>query len=142
MLLTKTTSKFSCIAFCLLAALLPAPALATKPCMKEPCIDAGNCAEIAEWVAEGTIDDVTHNYKGKPLLKDFADFTLEVTRWVKPHASGQQPSDIDFKVGWCENVRELPKDTSGTFRFYGADAPDSEKPHYLYFERVNSTPPQ
>ena len=41
-----------------------------------------------------------------------------------------------FRVGWCENGRELPKETAGRFRFYGTGPKDAERPLYLDFERI------
>ncbi len=47
--------------------------------------------------------------------------------------------ELIFKIGWCENQKELPADTSGRFRFYGTykSAPVSGSNQYYYFEALN-----
>jgi hypothetical protein len=126
--------------------LLSGPAGATKPCPPEPCrtpsgsLDPRKCGERAAWVAVGEIADVVHHEQGPPLLKDFAEFTFRVSAWEKRASS--QPSELRFRVGWCDNPRELPKDHSGRFRFYGLPFPsDPSLPNtYIDFQRLDSLP--
>jgi hypothetical protein len=120
-----------------------APLLATQPCMPSPCatagkIDLGKCRNLADWVATGTISRVVHHEEGYPLFKDFAEFTFTVKKWEK--GSGKVGSERRFKVGWCQNYLQLPRDTSGTFRFFGLPLPrDPSLPNqYLYFEPVQA----
>lgn len=118
------------------------PALATEACLPSPCAGANNavdvtkCRDRADWVATGTITRVVHHREGDPLFKDFADFTFIVRAAEK--GSIKVGRTIRFQVGWCQNWLGLPKDTAGTFRFYGLPLPaDSSVPNqYLYFERV------
>lgn len=125
------------------ALLLPAGLLATKPCPAPSCetggkLDAGKCEALADWVVDGTLEDVTHHPQGQPMMKNFATFTLKVTSVAK---GGGKPGDrLRFRVGWCENARELPKKTEGRFRFYGTGPRDAERPLYLDFERLRDEP--
>ena len=128
-----------CAAFFALAG-ISVSALATKPCMPGPCVGSGGgidirqCERIADWIAVGTISEVVHHEMGFPLLKDFAEFTFTAQSWEK--GEGRVGQEIRFKVGWCENTRPLPKDTSGSFRFFGktlATAPPFLN-QYIHFE--------
>jgi len=118
------------------------PARATEPCLPSPCagannaVDVAKCRGLADWVAIGTITSVVHHKQGDPLFKDFADFTFTVKGSEK--GTLKPGRTIRFQVGWCQNWLALPKDTGGTFRFYGLPFPtDSSLPNqYLYFERV------
>jgi len=118
------------------------PALATEPCLPSPCagannaVDVAKCRGLADWVATGTITGVVHHREGGPLFKDFADFLFTVKASEK--GSIKVGRTIRFQVGWCQNWLGLPRDTSGTFRFYGLPLPaDPSVPNqYLYFERV------
>jgi len=120
---------------------LHAPALATKPCPPSPCATEGGaisiakCRSIAAWVATGTISEVVHHEQGYPLLRDFAEFTFNVTAWEKGAAKQRA---LRFRVAWCENSQPLPRDTSGTFRFFGLPLPsDPSLPNlYIHFEPV------
>jgi hypothetical protein len=115
---------------------------ATEPCMPSPCsganyaIDVAKCRSLADWVATGTITRVVHHRQGEPVFKDFADFTFTVKASEK--GTMKPGREIAFQVGWCQNWLQLPKETSGTFRFYGLPLPaDAGVPNqYLYFERV------
>lgn len=112
---------------------------ATKPCPPSPCASSGQfdrvkCRQLADWVAAGVITDVIHHPEGHPLWKDFAEFTFHVQSWEK--GSGKQGQEIRFRVGWCDNRQELPKDISGSFRFYGMTATAGGN-QYLHFERVS-----
>ena len=128
--------------------LLLAPAgdlAATKPCESSPCqapsgeLDRPRCQQLAAWVAVGSISSVVHHREGPPTLKDFAEFTFRVQRWEK--STGQVGQKFRFKVGWCDNRQELPKDTSGLFRFFGTTSTPDGKPGYLFFERLDSPAP-
>jgi hypothetical protein len=118
------------------------PSLATKPCIPGPCeapgggTDLKRCQSVADWVAVGTITKVVRHEQGPPLNKDFAEFTFTVNTWEK--GAGKPLQEIRFQVGWCENTRPLPRDTSGLFRFFGPALPaDPSLPnHYLHFEPV------
>ena len=108
--------------------LLPAaPLLATKPCPPPPCevqggkVDQTKCQELADWAATGTITDVVHHEVKKNYMKDFAEFTFTVDKVEK--GSVKPGQKIRFQVGWCQNARELPKDTSGTWRMFGMNLP-------------------
>jgi hypothetical protein len=112
---------------------------ATKPCPPEPCrpkggeIDEEQCTAAATWVASGAIEKVEHHRAGHPMNKDFAEFTFVPDSWHK----GEQPvKSIRFRVGWCDNRRELPSDTSSRFRFFGKEKLDEKNPQYLDFEQV------
>lgn len=118
-------------------------AFATKPCHPNKCFshhpyqfDRKKCEDASDWIAIGRIKSIVHNYKGRPLNKDFASFTFIVETWEK----GEDPiqEELHFTVGWCHNSQQLPKDTSGLFRFYGIiykSEHDKTKEHrYLYFE--------
>ena len=130
----------------LAACAVPQAALATKPCLPPPCetatggVDAARCSERADWIATGTIVRVVHHEEGPPLLKDFAEFTFVVAGVTKGHVTPGQ--SIRFHVGWCDNARTLPADTSGRFRFYGFALPaDASLPNrFLDFERAPATP--
>ena len=123
------------------------PSAATKPCPPDPCrspsgsVDAGKCRELAAWVAVGEIVDVVHHEAGPPLQKDFAEFTLRISSWEK--AADSRPVVLRFRVGWCDNAQEIPKDHAGKFRFYGLPLPlDPSLPHqYLAFEPL-AVPPK
>ena len=120
------------------------PASATKPCPASPCdatgggVDLAKCEALADWVATGTISGVAHHEQGSPLFKDFAEFTFTVASPEKGAVKAGQV--FKFQVGWCENTRPLPKDTSGTFRVYGKPIPKdpSVAPEYLDFEPLES----
>jgi hypothetical protein len=101
-------------------------ALATKPCPSAECEGAG-CAEKADYIAVGTITRVTRHPQPEPVFKDFAEFTLVVTKCEK----GSCPKEIKYRVGWCHNARTLPEDTKGTFTFYGKKS--TGEPRYLDF---------
>jgi len=126
----------------LIACAVQLPAFATEPCLPSPCaganytVDVAKCRGLADWVATGTITRVVHHRQGDPVFKDFADFTLTVKTSEKGTIKVGQA--IRFQVGWCQNWLGLPKDTNGTFRFYGLPLPaDPSLPNqYLYFERV------
>jgi hypothetical protein len=141
----RHTHRFLLVA--LGATLHQAPVFATKPCLPPPCEIAGGatdlakCQALAAWVATGNINDVVHHEQGFPLNKDFAEFTLTIQAWEK--GTGKTGQEIRFQVGWCENTQPLPRDTSGTFRFFGLPAPgDSSIPNqYLHFEPVKRPPP-
>lgn len=132
-------------AVCLCGALfatagIPGSALATKPCLPGPCeaigggIDLPKCEKAADWIAVGVISNVVRHEQGPPLMKDFAEFTFTVQAWEK--GQGKVGQEIRFQVGWCENTRPLPKDTSGRFRFFGKTLPvDPTIPNqYIHFE--------
>jgi len=128
----------------LIACAVQRPALATEPCLPSPCaganyaVDVAKCRGLADWVATGTITGVVHHPQGDPLFKDFADFTFTVKGSEK--GTMKVGRTIRFQVGWCQNWLGLPKDTSGTFRFYGLALPaDPSLPNqYLYFERIKA----
>ena len=113
---------------------------ATKPCESSPCqapsgtLDRPKCEQQAAWIAVGVVSRVVHHREGPPLLKDFAKFTFRVQRWEK--GSGKVGQEFRFKVGWCDNRQELPKDASGLFRFYGTAPSADGEPRYLFFERL------
>jgi hypothetical protein len=116
------------------------PAFATEPCLPSPCtgtdgkVDTAKCARLAAWVATGTISRVIHHEQGDPLFKDFAEFSFTVKASEK--GSIKVGREVRFQVGWCQNWLALPKNTSGTFRFFGLPLPtDVTLPNqYLYFE--------
>lgn len=128
----------------LIACAVQRPALATEPCLPSPCagtnytVDVAKCRVLADWVATGTITSVVHHQQGDPVFKDFADFTLTVKGTEK--GTIKVGRTIRFQVGWCQNWLALPRDTSGTFRFFGLPLPaDSSLPNqYLYFERAQA----
>jgi hypothetical protein len=115
---------------------------ATKPCQSSPCqapsgeLDRPKCEQVAKWIAVGVISRVEHHREGPPLLKDFARFTFRVQRWEK--GTGKVGQEFRFKVGWCDNQQELPKDTSGLFRFFGAASSADGEPRYFFFERLTA----
>jgi len=119
--------------------------LATKPCPPSPCdapsgeFDRTTCEQLAAWVAVGTISRVAHHPEGPPTLKDFAEFTFRVERWEK--GTGKMGHEFRFKVGWCDNQQQLPKDTSGLFRFFGTTSSSENLPRYLFFERLDAREP-
>jgi hypothetical protein len=123
--------------------MLPRPLLATKPCPPSPCLDKNGklddekCRVVSEWIAVGTITKIKHDRKGYPLNKDFAEFTLNVIQWEKGDCK-KLGKKLRFKVGWCQNQFELPKETGGLFRFYGTyqTEPIYNGLQYYYFERI------
>lgn len=119
----------------------PTLSLATKACPLPDCRDAGlnfldkKCFEKADWIAEGKIQKIKDDFKGYPLNKNFASFKFHPTKWIKKGAAPFKV--ITFKIGWCHNRNELPEDLSGSFRFYGSDAPTfDKKPHFLDYVRI------
>jgi hypothetical protein len=108
----------------LLIAASPYRASATKscpgalPCDTERKFNEQLCTQKADWVAVGDITDIVHDIQGPPLGRDFAEFTLRVEQWEK---GVPPPYPLRFKVGWCNNFRSLPADTTGKFRFYGTN---------------------
>ncbi len=119
------------------------PTFATKPCPQLPCflqskLDKEKCVAAADWIATGTIALVAHNYIGEPLNKDFANFTFMVKTQQKGKSSIQK--ELLFTVGWCNNSKPLPKDTSGLFRFYGVTYKSIDNKtnihEYLHFEKL------
>lgn len=121
-----------------LLASLPTLAQATKPCPASACagadgsIDAARCRDVASWIAVGAVAGVEHHFEGPPLAKDFATFTLKVERWEK--GSYANVLEMPFQVGWCDNFEELPRDVSGSLRFYGTGTPGSADARYLHIE--------
>ncbi len=118
-------------------------AFATKPCPPSPCVtqsqfDKEKCVAASNWIATGEVKKVIHNYSGEPLNKDFASFIF----FVKTQEKGKEPvhKELHFTVGWCDNPKPLPKDTSGLFRFYGITyksmANKTDKYEYLHFEHL------
>jgi hypothetical protein len=77
-----------------------------------------------------------------PLMKDFADFVLQVEAWDKTPGQ-QRPKQLSMRVGWCNSAKQVPVDTVGTFRFYGgamASVPDEQgrvAVDYMTFLRVS-----
>jgi hypothetical protein len=126
--------------------LLSGSAAATKLCPPDPCrspsgsLDAGKCRDLAAWIAVGEIVDVVHHEQGPPLQKDFAEFTLRISTWEK--RADSQPAELRFRVGWCDNAQEVPRDHAGTFRFFGLPLPsDPTRPNqYLAFEPLVAPP--
>jgi hypothetical protein len=121
-----------------------ATCFATKPCPTPKCYNENlnfnleECRKIADWIAVGNITDVENSEQGYPLNKNFASFTLQVSRWEK--GGGEKIAQIKFKVGWCDNWQELPTDTSGLFRFYGESISDdgqNDSNHYYYFQKID-----
>lgn len=105
-------------------------ASATKPCPMPPCSETDTVCweQQATWIAVGTISDVRHHPMGMPLMKDFASYVLGVKSWEKTQDQ-RQPQLLSMQVGWCDSGKELPRDLSGTFRFYGklmAAEPDAQ----------------
>ena len=122
----------------------PGSVCATKPCPPSPCVDRSNafigeeCGKISDWVAVGRIIKVKRGKVEPPTNKDFAYFELKVTRWEKG-APKPAPARIRFRVGWCVNQSELPRDTKGEFRFWGTFLPDPTYEggwQYHHFERI------
>jgi hypothetical protein len=136
---------FGLLLFVVVFCAAPVPALATEACLPSPCagtggnVDTKKCANLAGWVATGTITRVVHHVEGDPLFKDFAEFTFTVTTSEKGTLKAGR--EIRFQVGWCQNWLGLPKNTSGTFRFFGQSLPaDTSLPNqYLFFEPVHET---
>ncbi len=129
------------MAILLLAA---SPVFATKPCPQLPCFsqskfDKQKCVAAADWIATGQITKVIHNYKGEPLNKDFARFSFIVKTQEKGNAAIQK--ELRFTIGWCDNSKSLPEDTSGFFRFYGITHKSidtkTDSYEYLYFEKIS-----
>ena len=123
------------------AVILPIKSYATKPCPNHPCRDSSGklleqeCHAAADWVAVGTIGQVVHDLKGHPLNKDFAIFVFRPKYWEK--GAQTKLSEIRYKVGWCHNRTEVPKDRAGTFRFYGLSRTGSSSENlYLDFVRI------
>lgn len=98
--------------------------LTTKPCPEAACNRAA-CAPLADYIARGTITKVTRHPQGEPVFKDFAEFTLVVTKCEK----GTCPKEIKYRVGWCTNARTLPDETKGVFTFYGKKS-DAEAQYF------------
>ena len=123
---------------------LHAPVLATQPCLPSPCstvggtVDLAQCRKLAGWIATGTITRVVHHEEGYPVFKDFAEFTFTIKTWEKNAVKSRR--ELRFQVGWCNNTQPVPKDTSGTFRFFGLPLPKdpSLANQYLYFEPVQA----
>lgn len=103
--------------------------LATKPCNPPPCegLDDAACAKQASWVAVGKITKVVRHPTGEPTFKDFAEFTFVPSKWEK----GTGPKELKFRVGWCNNMRQVPDATAGDFRFFGGN-----EGQYLDFREV------
>lgn len=134
-----TRAAFLCLGG-LVSVLVAAPVRATKPCPPPVCrddagaIDAARCKALSDWVAIGTIGAVVHHEEPYPLLKDFAEFSFTITTPEKgPVEVGQV---LRFRVGWCENSRPPPENTSGLFRFFGLLSSDPTQPRFLDFERA------
>ena len=106
---------------------------ALAACSPPPSTHDGNTGTIglALQVAPG----VTINTISWSIANAASGFTQSGTVNV------QNSNTIRFQVGWCQNWLQLPRDTSGTFRFYGLPLPsDSGVPgQYLYFERAAAT---
>ena len=117
--------------------ILSLTALATKPCAPNPCFvkckfDQKKCEELSTWIATGKIVNVRSDKKPKPLNKDFAQFDFLAHNWKK--SAKKKARKIQFKVGWCNNQKALPKDYSGDFVFYGKSIVGTENQgEYLYF---------
>jgi hypothetical protein len=111
--------------------------LGTKPCPPPPCgrLDDAGCTAKATWVAVGRIVQVVHHVKGAPLMKDFAEIVFVPERWEKKPPAKELPQSIIFKVGWCNNMKTAPEDTSGEFRFFG-DGSATMEPQYLDFRAL------
>lgn len=122
-------------------------AQATKPCALSPCenssgqFERARCEAQADWIAQGTIDDVLHHREGPPTGKDFAQFTFTPTRWEKKLESSRRI--FHFTVGWCDNRQQLPRVTSGLFRVFGVASKTgaSGSDHYLYLEPIGVQAP-
>jgi hypothetical protein len=118
---------------------------ATEPCLRSPCEDSSGslvrskCFEAAAWVAVGTISKVVHHAEGPPLSKDFAEFTFTARRWEK--GKGKAGQTYRFRVGWCENQQELPKDTTVLFRVFGTSPGAQGEPRYLFLEPLAFSKP-
>ena len=128
--------------FILSPLLLVSSATATKPCPPHPCLNSDNsfnsskCIASADWIATGSITKVINDKQGHPLNKNFASFTFIPETFEK---GKQHRQHYRFKVGWCHNRTELPKDITGTFRIYGSYVKDSKDGHrYLYLNKVNN----
>jgi len=129
--------RFARTLLLLVIAACSAQAYATKTCLPSPCaphgaFDAAACAEAADWVATGPLENVTHHREGEPFFKDFADFDFEPRGIVK----GDVPARVHFQVGWCENIVEPPGDSGARVRVYGVTPPtDPGQPsRYLWIE--------
>lgn len=117
---------------------------ATKPCPQPPCDDTDVACweQHASWIAVGTIGEVRRHPMGTPLMKDFASYVLQVTAWEKTHDQ-REPRRLSMQVGWCDSAKQLPRDLSGTFRFYGKlmaaepDADGSVAVEYITFLRAS-----
>ncbi|MEB8434481.1 hypothetical protein OO007_19745 [Cocleimonas sp. KMM 6892] len=127
----KVLFLISCLVLCL-------GAYATKPCPPSPCFVEGKfnqnvCLEKSEWVAIGRINQIVDDQVGNPINKNLSRFVLNIETWKKnPH---DYPDALKFKVGWCNNSKELPKDSKGLFIFYGKKGFDA-KPEYYWFSKV------
>jgi hypothetical protein len=60
-------------------------------------------------------------------------------RWEK--CTGKMGQEFRFKVGWCDNQQQLPRDTSGWFRFFGTTSSSESQSRYLFFERLDARAP-
>lgn len=99
---------------------------ATKPC--DICL-GDECSQQSAWIAVGRIREVEEDKQPYPLNKNFASFTFVPEKIEKGDLKPFKP--LFFKVGWCENPKELPENTRGFFRFYGKS--DTE---YLGFDKL------
>lgn len=118
----------------MLVVLVATAAFATKPCPPPACVGTA-CGEVAVWIADGRIEDIVHDRQPPPLFKDFAKFTFRPEKWAR---GAPGPETMAFRIRWCQNQRELPADTSGTFRFYGSNGPEQPELFFLDFHRVGS----
>lgn len=106
---------------------------ATKTCPPLECgspADHETCFKKATWVATGKIINRVDKIIGKPLNKNFARFDFKIIHWEK----GEKPNrdQISLKIGWCNNQRELPATTDGTFRFYGKSlSPENDESQFI-----------
>lgn len=138
----RRTKSIAAITVTVLVPLLVSLGHATKPCSPSPCLNANNefdqaaCWAKSDWVAVGHISKVVHRPEQEPTNKDFARFSFRVVRWEK--GGKGRDRELNFEVGWCENQKELPANTSGKFRFYGKHqpAPVSGSDQYYYFEAL------
>ena len=116
--------------------LWPLVAHATKPCPASPCFNSSGefiekqCFEAAEWVAVGNVGNVVQRQEGKPLNKNFANFSLEVERWEKGNLSTKV---LQLNIGWCDP--DFPKGENSRFRIYGSGGNNQQK--ILAMEELN-----
>jgi hypothetical protein len=140
------TRTFLALALTFSHLLTAGPPAAVKPCPPGPCegpggvCDRERCQGLADWIATGTISEVIH-HPVERFKKDFAEFTFTVGQVEK--GSVKPGQKLRFQVGWCSNDRGLPKETGGTFRFYGKNLPKdpADGNEYLDFEKAGTTPP-